>query len=129
MRDCLCLQKVLSLFPSFWKEGFFYALELFLRAVAYLKRWSWSNHFIGVNRQTRKTDHRNKNLSLYDKQYNKNDNNASIWQRKSLLDRRIFVCGFLSGKGGNQIRAPPCLEFEFKNQISNQGGQNGEIRT
>lgn len=50
-------------------------------------------------------------------------------RKKKLLDRRIFVCRFLSNKGGNRIRAPPGLEFEFKNQISNQGGQNGEIRT
>lgn len=31
-----------------------------------------------------------------------------------MLDRRIFVCRFLSDKGGNRIRAPPGLEFEFK---------------
>ena len=46
-----------------------------------------------------------------------------------MLDRRIFVCRLLSNNGSNRIRAPPDLEFEFKNQISNQGGQNGEIRT
>ena len=37
-----------------------------------------------------------------------------------MLDRRIFVCRFLSNSGGNRIRAPPDLEFELKNQISNQ---------
>lgn len=31
-----------------------------------------------------------------------------------MLDRRIFVCRFLSNKGGNRIRAPPGLEFELK---------------
>ena len=31
-----------------------------------------------------------------------------------MLDRRIFVCRFLSNKGGNQIRAPPGLKFELK---------------
>lgn len=35
-------------------------------------------------------------------------------RKKKLLDRRIFVCRFLSDKGGNRIRAPPGLEFEFK---------------
>lgn len=35
-------------------------------------------------------------------------------QKKKLLDRRIFVCRFLSDKGDNRIRAPPGLEFEFK---------------
>ena len=30
----LACKKYCSLFPSFWKEGFFYALELFMRAVA-----------------------------------------------------------------------------------------------
>ena len=50
-------------------------------------------------------------------------------RKKKLLDRRIFVCRFLSNSGGDWIRAPPGLEFEFKNQISNQGGQIGEIRT
>ena len=39
-------------------------------------------------------------------------------RKKKLLDRRIFVCRFLSKKGGNRIRAPPGLEFEFNNQIS-----------
>lgn len=38
MRGCLGLLKALPLFPSFWKEGFFYALELFPCAVAYFKR-------------------------------------------------------------------------------------------
>lgn len=35
-------------------------------------------------------------------------------RKKKLLDRRIFVCRFLSDKGDNRIRAPPGLEFEFK---------------
>lgn len=35
-------------------------------------------------------------------------------RKKKLLDRRIFVCRFLSNSGGNRIRAPPDLEFEFK---------------
>ena len=72
----------------------------------------------------------NKTFAEYLKE-NKNghDNNASIMRKKKLLDRRIFVCRFLSDKGGNLIRAPPGLEFELKNQISDSGGQNGEIRT
>ena len=35
-------------------------------------------------------------------------------RKKKLLDRRIFVCRFLSNKGGNRIRDPPGLEFELK---------------
>ena len=35
-------------------------------------------------------------------------------RKKKLLDRRIFVCRFLPDKGGNRIRGPPGLEFEFK---------------
>ena len=31
-----------------------------------------------------------------------------------MLDRRIFVCRFLSNKRSNRIRAPPGLKFELK---------------
>ena len=61
-----------------------------------------------------KRSHRKNNNIIYDKNKNGHDNNASIMRKKKLLDRRIFVCRFLSDKGGNRIRAPPGLEFEFK---------------
>ena len=45
-------------------------------------------------------------------------------RKKKLLDRRIFVCRFLSNKGGNQIRAPPGLEFELEIKFQIKEGKS-----